>query len=104
MKKPTSSSSNMLFFIDDGAVRLWKNYDGSEQEEAQLVSAWRALKDMEKSSMQQSGLVCDWHQERATLFTGGDARLIKVWDVQQEMPIMVSFVISFLAFTNMCIP
>lgn len=82
--------------IDDGAVRLWKNYDGSEQEEAQLVSAWRALKDMEKSSMQQSGLVCDWHQERGTLFTGGDARLIKVWDVHQEMPIMVSLSFSFL--------
>ncbi|KAI7884176.1 hypothetical protein K492DRAFT_40086 [Lichtheimia hyalospora FSU 10163] len=78
----------LLTASDDGAVRLWKNYDGSEQEEAQLVSAWRALKDMEKSSMQQSGLVCDWHQERGTLFTGGDARLIKVWDVHQEMPIM----------------
>ncbi|RCI02264.1 hypothetical protein CU098_008578 [Rhizopus stolonifer] len=29
-----------------------------------------------------------WHQARGLLFTGGDARIIKVWDVHQEMPIM----------------
>ncbi|KAI9313911.1 raptor N-terminal caspase like domain-containing protein [Dichotomocladium elegans] len=70
---------------DDGAIRLWKNYD---REDAQLVSSWRALKEKEKSDHRESGLVCDWHQERGTLFTGGDARVIKVWDVAQEMPVM----------------
>ena len=44
---------------------------------------------MEKSNSRQSGLVCDWHQERGLLFTGGDARVIKVWDAHQEMSIMV---------------
>ncbi|KAF7731549.1 hypothetical protein EC973_009313 [Apophysomyces ossiformis] len=78
----------LLTASDDGAVRLYKNYDGSEQEDAILVSAWRALKDMERSSSRQSGLVCEWHQGRGTLFTGGDARVIKVWDAHQEMSVM----------------
>ncbi|KAI9030878.1 hypothetical protein CLU79DRAFT_831399 [Phycomyces nitens] len=78
----------LLTGSDDGVVRLYKNYDGSEQEDAILVSSWRALKDMERSSLRQSGLVCEWHQSRGTLFTGGDARIIKVWDANQEMPIM----------------
>ncbi|KAI9477985.1 MAG: raptor N-terminal caspase like domain-containing protein [Benjaminiella poitrasii] len=74
---------------DDGVVRIYKNYDGSgDQEQAVLVSSWRALKEMEKSSGKQSGLVSDWHQSRGLLFTGGDARVIKVWDVHQEMPVM----------------
>lgn len=71
-------------------VRLYKNYDGSDQEQAALVTSWRALKDMEKSSSRQSGLVTDWHQARGLLFTGGDARYIKVWDVHQELPVVVS--------------
>lgn len=54
-----------------------------------MVSSWRALKDMEKSNSRQSGLVSDWHQARGLLFTGGDARFIKVWDVHQEMPVLV---------------
>lgn len=79
-----------LQLLDDGVVRLYKNYDGSDQEQAVLVSSWRALKDMEKSNSRQSGLVSDWHQARGLLFTGGDARIIKVWDVHQEMPVMVN--------------
>ncbi|KAG2234459.1 raptor N-terminal caspase like domain-containing protein [Thamnidium elegans] len=78
----------LLTGSDDGVVRLYKNYDGSDQEQAVLVSSWRALKDMEKSSSRQSGLVSDWHQARGLLFTGGDARFIKVWDVHQEMPVL----------------
>ncbi|KAI8374753.1 raptor N-terminal caspase like domain-containing protein [Radiomyces spectabilis] len=78
----------LLTASDDGVVRIYKNYDGSDQEDAILVSSWRALKDMEKSSSRQSGLICDWHQGRGTLATGGDARIIKLWDAHQEMSIM----------------
>ncbi|CAO3586558.1 unnamed protein product [Absidia cylindrospora] len=78
----------LLTGSDDGVVRLYKNYDGSDQEDAILVSSWRALKDMEKSNSKQSGLVCEWHQGRGALFTGGDARAIKVWDAHQEMTVM----------------
>ncbi|CEI97774.1 Putative WD repeat domain-containing protein mip1 (Fragment) [Rhizopus microsporus] len=70
---------------DDGVVRLYKNYD---QEQAILVSSWRALKDMEKSNSRQSGLVTDWHQARGYLFTGGDSKVIKIWDAHQELPVM----------------
>jgi regulator-associated protein of mTOR len=45
---------------------------------------------MEKSSNKQSGLVCDWYQNRGTLLIGGDARVIKVWDAQQELVLTVS--------------
>ena len=68
-------------------MRLYKDYD---QDKPTLVSSWRALKDMEKSQSRQSGLICEWHQGRGTLFTGGDARVIKVWDAQQELAVMVS--------------
>ncbi|KAI8369718.1 raptor N-terminal caspase like domain-containing protein [Blakeslea trispora] len=78
----------LLTASDDGVVRVYKNYDGSDQEQAVLISSWRALKDMEKSNSRQSGLVTDWHQARGLLFTGGDARVVKVWDVHQEMPVM----------------
>ncbi|KAI8333711.1 raptor N-terminal caspase like domain-containing protein [Chlamydoabsidia padenii] len=78
----------LLTGSDDGVVRLYKNYDASDQEDAILVSSWRALKDMEKSNSRQSGLVCEWHQGRGALFTGGDARAIKVWDAHQEMTVM----------------
>ncbi|CAO3591263.1 unnamed protein product [Absidia cylindrospora] len=78
----------LLTGSDDGVVRLYRNYDGSDQEDAILVSSWRALKDIEKSNSRQSGLVCEWHQGRGALFTGGDARAIKVWDAHQEMTVM----------------
>ena len=95
----------LLTGSDDGVVRLYKNYDGSDQEDAVLVSAWRALKDMERSSSRQSGLVCDWHQGRGVLFTGGDSRAIKVWDAHQEMSVMVcaTLLLSIIEKTNLCL-
>lgn len=92
----------IVCLVDDGAIRLYKNYDGSDGEDAVLVTAWRAMKDMEKSNIRHSGLVCDWHQGRGTLFTGGDARVIKVWDAHQEMPIMVRAA-SQVGISNVCI-
>ncbi|KAI8985958.1 raptor N-terminal caspase like domain-containing protein [Pilobolus umbonatus] len=85
---------------DDGVVRIYKNYDGSDQEKAVLVSSWRALKDMEKSNSRQSGLVTDWYQTRGLLYTGGDARIIKVWDVHHEMPILDIPTQSFACVTS----
>ncbi|KAI8984718.1 raptor N-terminal caspase like domain-containing protein [Mycotypha africana] len=80
----------LLTGSDDGVIRLYKNYDGSdpENEEAIVVSSWRALKNLERSNTRHSGLITDWHQARGLLFTGGDARIIKSWDVHQEMPVM----------------
>lgn len=79
-----------LHMADDGVIRIYKGYDEYDKPEAGLVTAWRALKGMEKSSNKQSGLVCDWYQNRGTLLIGGDARVIKVWDAQQELVITVS--------------
>jgi regulator-associated protein of mTOR len=87
----------IIFFVnlrfsatDDGVIRIYKGYDEYDKPEAGLVTAWRALKGMEKSSNKQSGLVCDWYQNRGTLLIGGDARVIKVWDAQQELVLTVS--------------
>jgi WD40 repeat protein len=44
---------------------------------------------MEKSNSRQSGLVTNWHQTHGYLFTGGDSKVIKVWDAQQELSVMV---------------
>ncbi|CAO3678856.1 unnamed protein product [Umbelopsis vinacea] len=77
----------LLTASDDGVIRIYKGYDEYDKPEAGLVTAWRALKGMEKSSNKQSGLVCDWYQNRGTLLIGGDARVIKVWDAQQELVI-----------------
>jgi WD40 repeat protein len=75
---------------DDGVIRIYKGYDEYDKPDAGLVTAWRALKGMEKSSNKQSGLVCDWYQNRGHLLIGGDARVIKVWDAQQELVVTVS--------------
>ncbi|RUS18731.1 hypothetical protein BC937DRAFT_88408 [Endogone sp. FLAS-F59071] len=90
---PTRSRITSLKFIneddvamlltgsDDGAVRLFRNYDSPEG--LNLVTAWRALTDMVPST-RRSGLVCDWQQGRGTLLIGGDVRVIRVWDAAKE--------------------
>ncbi|CAM0135452.1 unnamed protein product [Umbelopsis sp. WA50703] len=75
----------LLTASDDGVIRIYKGYDEYDKPDSGLVTAWRALKGMEKSSSKQSGMVCDWYQNRGTLLIGGDARVIKVWDAQQEL-------------------
>jgi regulator-associated protein of mTOR len=51
---------------------------------------------MEKSNSRQSGLVTDWHQARGYLFTGGDSKVIKIWDAHQELPVMVILTLPLL--------
>ena len=36
-------------------------------------------------------MVLEWKQNSGLLFASGDVRVIKVWDVQQEMKVQVSF-------------
>ena len=40
----------LMLGSDDGAVRIWRNYENSNQKLPQLVTAWQALTDMLPSS------------------------------------------------------
>ena len=36
----------LMLGSDDGAVRIWRNYENNNQKLPQLVTAWQALTDM----------------------------------------------------------
>ncbi|KAI9595572.1 raptor N-terminal caspase like domain-containing protein [Syncephalis fuscata] len=68
---------------DDGAIRLYRNYESSSIE---LVSSWRALVDRLPSNC-SSGLITNWQQISGTLLVGGDARVVRVWNAEREFDI-----------------
>ncbi|EGF82048.1 hypothetical protein BATDEDRAFT_15995 [Batrachochytrium dendrobatidis JAM81] len=71
----------LLAGSDDGLIRLYRKFD---QPEVELVSAWRGLSDILPGS-RGSGLHCKWQQSNGYLFVGGDSRVIKVWDAEEEL-------------------
>ncbi|RKP25316.1 raptor N-terminal caspase like domain-containing protein, partial [Syncephalis pseudoplumigaleata] len=71
----------LLVGSDDGAIRLYRNYDTAGVE---LVSSWRALVDRIPSNY-SSGLVTEWQQNNGTLLVGGDARVVRVWSAEREV-------------------
>ncbi|XP_041474406.1 regulatory-associated protein of mTOR-like isoform X2 [Lytechinus variegatus] len=70
--------------VDDGSVRIWRNYWTPEGKPVELVTAWQALSDMLVSN-RGSGLVLDWEQGSGMLLASGDVRTIRVWDTQREL-------------------
>ncbi|KAJ1329987.1 hypothetical protein BSLG_009838 [Batrachochytrium salamandrivorans] len=71
----------LLTGSDDGLVRLYRNFN---HQNVELVAAWRALSDILPGS-RGSGLHCRWQQSSGYLFVGGDSRIIKVWDAEEEL-------------------
>lgn len=70
---------------DDGAVRIWKNYNCDEFcDKKELVTAFQALNDMQPLA-RGSGLVTNWEQESGMLLASGDVRFIRIWDSQKEL-------------------
>ncbi|CAI9740062.1 regulatory-associated protein of mTOR-like isoform X1 [Octopus vulgaris] len=67
---------------DDGSIRVWRHY--SEQGKQELVTAFQGLSEM-LPLHRGSGLVVSWDQNTETLFTTGDARIIRIWDIHREM-------------------
>ncbi|CAE1248564.1 RAPTOR [Acanthosepion pharaonis] len=67
---------------DDGSVRVWRNY--SEENKQVLVTAFQGLSEM-LPLQRGSGLVLSWDQVTETLFTTGDARIIRIWDIKREV-------------------
>ena len=86
----------MLFLqtLDDGGVRIWRNYTHGKPE---LVTAWQAFSSLLPSTIGNgSGLVVNWEQQTGLLMASGDVRHIRVWDTQREMKLQVYFSTSFI--------
>ena len=63
-------------------MRLYRNYD-PYAEPLQMVTSFRALSTtvpIEKGC----GLILDWQQSSGSIFAGGDARILRIWDAHQE--------------------
>lgn len=71
----------------DGVVKLFRNYES--QQNVELVTAWRALTDLEPSN-KSAGLVFDWQQSRGLILVAGDVRSIRVWNAGTELCQVVS--------------
>ena len=78
-----------LSTIDDGGVRIWRNYTQGEPE---LVTAWQALSSLLPFKRGNgSGLVVNWEPQTGWLMASGDVRHIRVWDTQREMKLQVHY-------------
>ncbi|RUS73614.1 hypothetical protein EGW08_018620, partial [Elysia chlorotica] len=73
-----------MFCTDDGAIRIYRDFLKPHQYE--LVTAFKGLSELVPSE-KGSGLVTEWEQESSTLITSGNARIIRLWDMQKEMKI-----------------
>lgn len=63
---------------------MYRNYDPTmDQAPVQMVSSFRGLQDILQVP-QGSGMVTEWRQSGAFLFTGGDSKSIRIWDVHME--------------------
>ncbi|KEI41870.1 uncharacterized protein L969DRAFT_83722 [Mixia osmundae IAM 14324] len=71
----------LLTGSSDGNVRIFRNYSTK----AELVTAFRGLIDIIKSTHDESGLVTDWQQGRGHLVVGGNSKTIRIWDAPKEV-------------------
>ncbi|CAK3787447.1 WD repeat-containing mip1 [Lecanosticta acicola] len=67
----------------DGVMKIFRNYEDPKQ--IQHVSSFRALNDLIPSDRQSSGLVFDWQQGQGRTLVAGDDRVVRVWQVGQEL-------------------
>ncbi|KAI8915600.1 raptor N-terminal caspase like domain-containing protein [Gorgonomyces haynaldii] len=90
---PKGSSITSLLFVndedaslllagsDEGIVRVYRNYS---KENIELVTTWRSFTEISPLA-KGTGMVCEWHQGRGALFTGGCTDVIRVWDAEEEV-------------------
>ena len=65
----------------DGGIRLFRKYATPEVE---LVTAFRALSDLARSTRQEAGVISEWQQSRGQLLVGGNSKTIRVWDASKD--------------------
>ncbi|CAL1542232.1 unnamed protein product, partial [Lymnaea stagnalis] len=75
-----------MFCTDDGAIRIHRNFLSPNESDRELVTAFKGLSEIVPSE-RGSGLVTEWEQETTTLITSGNARIIRLWDMQRETKI-----------------
>ncbi|KAI9140184.1 raptor N-terminal caspase like domain-containing protein [Paraphysoderma sedebokerense] len=74
---------------DDGTLRIYRNYaplyESSTLQEThtEIVTTWRPLTEL-TNIRKGFGLLTEWQQATGCLITSGDARSIKVWDLERE--------------------
>ncbi len=101
----------VLVGYDDGAIRIWKNSVNSNivnnslqksSKDSNLVTAFQALDGIPSRSSKKYGLITGWHQKSHTLIVGGEAKFIKLYDVEKELrigeiPTTSNFVVSHIS-------
>jgi regulatory associated protein of mTOR len=75
----------MASYSDEGIVRIYRNYS---ENDTNLLTAWRVSAEISPFN-RGSGLICEWHQSRGALYTGGLSKTIKVWDAEEEVCVQV---------------
>ncbi|CAK1358784.1 WD repeat-containing protein mip1 [Cercospora beticola] len=67
----------------DGVIKIYRDYDNLKK--ITHVSSFRALNDLVPSTGGTSGLVFDWQQGQGKALVAGDDRVVRVWQVGQEL-------------------
>lgn len=67
----------------DGVIKIYRDYDHLKK--ITQVSSFRALNDLVPSTGGTSGLVFDWQQGQGKALVAGDDRVVRVWQVGQEL-------------------
>jgi regulator-associated protein of mTOR len=67
----------------DGVLKIYRDYD--DLKKVTHVSSFRALNDLVPSTGGASGLVFDWQQGQGKALVAGDDRVVRVWQVGQEL-------------------
>ena len=104
---PARSKINELRFINeddqallmtgssDGVLKIFRAYESGE--DAQVVTAFRALSDLIPSN-KNAGLVFDWQQGQGKALVAGDVKVIKVWNAATEVCTNVSYLIPYPSY------
>ncbi|KAK4609128.1 Target of rapamycin complex 1 subunit mip1 [Fulvia fulva] len=74
----------LMIGSSDGVIKIYRHYE--DPEEIHHVSSFRALSDLFDSEKGlSSGLVFDWQQGQGRALVAGDDRVVRVWQVGQEL-------------------
>ncbi|KAF2207340.1 hypothetical protein CERZMDRAFT_51226 [Cercospora zeae-maydis SCOH1-5] len=73
----------LMIGSSDGVIKIYRDYD--DLKKITHVSSFRALNDLVPSTGGTSGLVFDWQQGQGKALVAGDDRVVRVWQVGQEL-------------------
>lgn len=65
-----------------------KIYDSFDRQENRMLTSWRSIPELQPDET-GNGIVIDWQQMTGQLLVSGDVRMIKVWDAERELCVLV---------------